>query len=79
MLIFAIDNDNYITVFDSIKAAKRNPEIEPFSTLKELGKLAAAWPASRLIEIWNIKREDLAYTLRLLLIHHQRAALRATS
>jgi hypothetical protein len=53
MTIFAISNDNYITVFDSVQEAQSNPETEHFSSLKELGKLAAQWPAARLIEIWN--------------------------
>jgi hypothetical protein len=53
MTIFAISNDNYISVLDSVEDAKSNPETEHFSSLKELGKLAAQWPASRLIEIWN--------------------------
>jgi hypothetical protein len=53
MTIFAISNDNYITVFDSVQDTKNNPETEYFSSLKELGKLAAQWPTSRLIEIWN--------------------------
>jgi hypothetical protein len=53
MTIFAISNDNYITVLDSVEDAKSNPETEHFSSLKELGKLAAQWPTSRLIDIWN--------------------------
>ena len=53
MPIFAISNDNYITVLDSIKDTKNNPETEHFSSLKDLTRLAARWPTSRLIEIWN--------------------------
>ncbi len=53
MTIFAISNDNYITVLDSVEDAKSNPETEHFSSLKELAKLAAQWPASRLVEVWN--------------------------
>jgi len=53
MTIFAISNDNYISVLDSIKDTKNNPETEHFSSLKDLTRLAAQWPASRLIEIWN--------------------------
>jgi len=53
MTIFAISNDNYISVLDGIEDAQSNPETQHFSTLKQLGKLAAEWPASRLLEIWN--------------------------
>lgn len=53
MTIFAIRKDNYITVLDSVKDTKNNPETEHFSSLKDLTRLAAQWPTSRLIEIWN--------------------------
>ena len=53
MTIFAISKDNYITVLDSVKDTKNNPETEHFSSLKDLTRLAAQWPTSRLIEIWN--------------------------
>ena len=53
MTIFTIDHDNNITAFASTTEAKRNPETERFRSANDLAKLAAKWPASRLIEIWN--------------------------
>ena len=51
MRLFAIDNDNAITAFP---AAEQIPEgQEHFATEKELAKLAANWPADRLVQIWN--------------------------
>jgi hypothetical protein len=51
MRLFAIDTDNAITAFP---AAEQIPEgQEHFATEKELAKLAANWPADRLIQIWN--------------------------
>jgi len=51
MQLFAIDNDNNITAYG---AAGQIPEgHQHFATEKELAKLAAAWPADRLVEIWN--------------------------
>jgi hypothetical protein len=51
MTIYAISNDNYITVLDSAEDANSNPEV--FNSLEDLTGLAAQWPASRLVEIWN--------------------------
>jgi hypothetical protein len=51
MTTFAIDNDNTITAY---VAGEAIPEDHArFSTEKELSKLAANWPAERLVEIWN--------------------------
>ena len=51
MRLFAIDNDNTITAFP---AAEQIPEgQEHFATDKELAKLAANWPADRLVQVWN--------------------------
>ena len=51
MRLFAIDNDNNITAFP---AAEQIPEgQEHFASEKELAKLAANWPADRLVQIWN--------------------------
>jgi hypothetical protein len=51
MRLFAIDNDNNITAFP---AAEQIPEgQEHFATEKELAKLAANWPADRLVQVWN--------------------------
>ena len=51
MRLFAIDTDNNITAFP---AAEQIPEgQEHFASEKELAKLAANWPADRLVQIWN--------------------------
>jgi hypothetical protein len=53
MKVFTIDVENNITAYASAKAAPKAEGIEAFGNEKMLGELAAAWPASRLIEIWN--------------------------
>jgi Protein of unknown function (DUF3489) len=51
MQLFAVDADNTITAFP---AAEQIPEGQlQFASEKELAKLAADWPADRLVEIWN--------------------------
>ena len=55
-MTFVIDADNNITAYtDAI--APQNGELklneQSFSTEKELATLAASWPGTRLIEIWN--------------------------
>jgi len=51
MTTFAIDTDNTITAY---LAGEAIPEDHArFSSGKELAKLAANWPADRLVEIWN--------------------------
>ena len=50
---FTIDAENNITVHGSAKEAEAVPNSERFSNEAALAKLAAAWPASRLLEIWN--------------------------
>ena len=51
MQLFAISNDDNITAFP---AAEQIPEgQEQFASEKELAKLAANWPADRLLQIWN--------------------------
>ena len=51
MTTFAIETDNTITAY---LAGDVIPEDQPrFSSEKELTKLAANWPAERLVEIWN--------------------------
>jgi hypothetical protein len=51
MTTFAIDTDNTITAY---LAGEAVPEDQArFSSEKELAKLAANWPAERLVEIWN--------------------------
>jgi hypothetical protein len=51
--IFTIDKNDNITAFASASEAKGNPETERFRSAKELAKLAAQWPSSRLVVIWN--------------------------
>jgi Protein of unknown function (DUF3489) len=53
MTIFTIDHDNNITAFASAAGAKSNAETERFRSAEELANLAANWPSSRLIHIWN--------------------------
>jgi len=51
MTTFAIDTDNTITAY---LAGEAIPEGQArFSSEKELAKIAANWPAERLVEIWN--------------------------
>jgi len=51
MTTFAIDTDNTITAY---LAGEAIPEGGArFASEKELAKLAATWPAERLVEIWN--------------------------
>ncbi len=51
MTTFAIDNDNTITAYLDGEAI---PEGQArFASEKELAKLAARWPAERLVEVWN--------------------------
>ncbi len=49
--MFTIDTDNNIAVHAGTPASTEN--LETFATEKELAKLAADWPASRLVETWN--------------------------
>src|SRR5260370_11865340 len=54
MQTFTIDSENNITFYASSKQTEGSAEgTATFSSPKELGKLAAQWPAGRLIEIWN--------------------------
>src|SRR6202050_3088261 len=51
---FTIDNEtNNITVHGSVKEAEALPNSERFGNEAALAKLAANWPAARLVEIWN--------------------------
>ena len=50
-MIFTIDSENNITAAGSDAAIPENAQ--QFSSQKELGKLAADWPAERLVDIWN--------------------------
>jgi Protein of unknown function (DUF3489) len=48
---FTIDTDNNIAAHAGLPASADN--LESFSTERELAKLAADWPAARLVEAWN--------------------------
>lgn len=51
MATFTIDSDNNITAHASLPAGA--DESQSFSNPKELAKLTAGWPASRLVDTWN--------------------------
>jgi len=55
MQTFTIDCDGNITAFASQKEAQAADVAgaEYFESPEQLAKLAAAWPGSRLVEIWN--------------------------
>jgi hypothetical protein len=50
---FTIDAENNIMIHASAKEAEALPNSERFGTEAALAKLAASWPAVRLVEIWN--------------------------
>jgi hypothetical protein len=51
MSTFIIDAENNITAVVGLQADA--VESQSFSTAKELAKLTAEWPTSRLVETWN--------------------------
>jgi hypothetical protein len=51
IMAFTIDSENNITAHPGSPADADN--LQSFSTAKELAKLTAEWPASRLVETWN--------------------------
>jgi hypothetical protein len=54
MTTFIIDAENSIAALTTEEAAAGIPEgATPFTSAKELLRLAADWPAERLVEIWN--------------------------
>ena len=54
MTTFTIDTDNNnITAYADPAEITNTETTEGFTTAKQLGKLAATWPAARLVEIWN--------------------------
>jgi hypothetical protein len=55
MTTFTIDNDNNITTFPTADQAEAavGAGAQPFTSQKQLAELAAAWPAERLVAIWN--------------------------
>ena len=52
MKLFSIDRENNITAFAKRKDAEAATG-DTFRSETELSELAAAWPANRLVEIWN--------------------------
>ena len=54
MRTFTIDTDNDITVFASTEELGALKEgTQSFANEEDLARLAAGWPGSRLVEIWN--------------------------
>src|SRR5690242_17329496 len=54
MKTYTIESEsNNITLHASVKDAESVPGAERFSSEAALAKLAADWPATRLLEIWN--------------------------
>src|SRR6266852_1370584 len=54
MPTFTIDTDNNVTAYTTLdEAAKADASLPRFSSEAELAKLAADWPADRLIDLWN--------------------------
>ena len=51
MATFTIDTENNIAARAEVPAGSDN--LEMFASEKELAKLAAEWPGSRLVEVWN--------------------------
>lgn len=51
MTTFTLDADNHISAFAKVPAGT-NPA-QSFTTEKQLAKLTAGWPASRLVDTWN--------------------------
>jgi hypothetical protein len=47
---FTIDSENNVTAHAGLPPAGAN---EPFANLKDLTRLTAKWPTSRLVDIWN--------------------------
>jgi Protein of unknown function (DUF3489) len=51
MATFTVDSDNNITACAGVPAAAEN--MQSFSSVQQLAKLTAEWPASRLVDTWN--------------------------
>jgi hypothetical protein len=53
-MTFTIDVDNNITILASAQLTEQHAEgTETFNNAQELAALAAKWPGTRLVEIWN--------------------------
>ena len=53
MTTYTIDQENNVIAHAGAKETNSQPGAERFSSSKDLVRLAAKWPASRLVEIWN--------------------------
>ena len=54
MKTFVIDSDNNVTVLATVAEARTfAPDADRFNSEEALATIAAKWPSSRLIEIWN--------------------------
>ena len=53
MKTFTIDTDNNISAFATPDEAAATDPSQSFASQKELEELAAAWPAERLMAVWN--------------------------
>src|ERR1019366_7022570 len=55
IMTFTIDSDNNITAFPTPDHAEAaiGAGAQAFTSQKDLAKLAAEWPISRLVETWN--------------------------
>jgi Protein of unknown function (DUF3489) len=53
MKTFTIDADNNISAFATAEEATATNSSQSFASQKELEELAAAWPAERLVAVWN--------------------------
>jgi hypothetical protein len=55
MNVFTIDAENNITAFADTEPAQAAAAtgVQTFTSQKELAKLAADWPATRLVQTWN--------------------------
>jgi hypothetical protein len=53
MYIFVIDPENRVTAHAATKPSTVPKSEHRFADQRELARLAAGWPAARLVEIWN--------------------------
>jgi hypothetical protein len=53
MKTFTIDTDNNISAFATAEEAAATNPSQSFGSQKELEELATAWPAERLVAVWN--------------------------
>jgi hypothetical protein len=71
MYIFVIDEENRVTAHAVTKALNIPKGQFKFADPKELARLAAGWPATRLVEIWN----NLANSKKVLRFADRNAAI----